>query len=92
MLRNESSEKLKLYTLLTKWRQNYKGPLRIIEVMGPLTYKIELSPSMKRAHDVFHVFKLKKLVRRDGDTEILDIVVDSEGTTEQESAQLYELI
>lgn len=70
--------------LPSKWQPKYLGRLTITEVMGPVTYKITLPPSMKRAHDVVHVSKLKPYHRPDNDTGPLSIVVDADGTTEQE--------
>ena len=67
-----------------KWRPRYLGPLRIREVMGPVTYRIELPPTMKRAHNVFHVSKLKKY---NGDKDVSDLIpitVDADGTQEFE--------
>ena len=35
-----------------------EGPFKIIEVLGPLTYRLEL-PSSWKIHDVFHATLLK---------------------------------
>ena len=39
---------------------------------------------MPRAYNVFHVSKLKKYVRSDHETGPLSVVIDADGTTEQE--------
>lgn len=39
---------------------------------------------MRRAHNVFHVSKLKKYVRFDEDISTLSVVIDADGTVEQE--------
>ena len=70
--------------LQKKWRPNYLGPLRVLEVMGPITYHIELSPSMKMAHNHFHIFKLKCYHRSDDFDGFPPIVVDADGSTEFE--------
>lgn len=52
----------------------------VIERKGPVTYKIELPPSMRRAHNVFHVSELKQYhcpVDHEGP---LSVVVDADGT------------
>lgn len=46
--------------LPNKWRPKFVGPLAVTEILGPVTYRIELPLTMKRAHNVFHVSKLKK--------------------------------
>lgn len=67
-----------------KWRPKFVGPLAVTEVMGPMTYKVELPPTMKRAHNVFHVSKLKKYVREENDISSLSVVIDADGNVEQE--------
>lgn len=51
--------------------------------MGPVTYKIELPPAMKRAHNVFHVSKLKQYHRSDGETGPVSITIDTDGNEEE---------
>lgn len=55
LLMAEGLDCLKRSKLPTKWRPKYLGPLRVLAVMGPVTYRIELPPGAPRAHDVFHV-------------------------------------
>ena len=50
--------------------------------MGPVTYKLELPPSMKKAHNVFHISKLKPYVKADDESGPLPIVIDASGTIE----------
>lgn len=55
--------------------------------MGPVKYKIKLPPSMKRAHNVFHVSKLKPYYKRD-DSGTVDVVIDAGGTMEQDVKEI----
>ncbi|GJX70475.1 hypothetical protein Tco_0307646 [Tanacetum coccineum] len=43
-----------------KLNPHYIGPLRIIERIGLVTYRLELPQELSRAHNVFHVCNLKK--------------------------------
>ena len=36
------------------------GPFPIIERIGPVAYRLELSPGLEKIHDIFHVSILKK--------------------------------
>ena len=54
------------------------GPLRILEVIGPVTYLIELIPSMKRAQNVFHVSELEKYHKNENDDCLVPITIDSD--------------
>lgn len=89
MLRSETLDTFNRSTLPKKWRPKYLGPLKVIKVMGPVTYKIELPPSMKKAHNVFHVSKLKKFIGKEIQGTI-DIVIDADGTSEQEVAEILD--
>ncbi len=53
-------------------------------MMGSVTYKVELPSSMPRAHNVFHISKLKKYCRPENESGPLCIIVDADGTVEQE--------
>ena len=45
-----------------KLNPRYIGPFRIIEKIGPVAYRLELSLELDRIHNVFHVSMLKKYV------------------------------
>ena len=84
LLRNETMATSKRSSLPTKWRPKYLGPLKITKVMGPVDYRVELPPSMKKAHNVFHVSKLRQYKEPLGRKGPLSVVIDSDGNVEQE--------
>ncbi|XP_070036834.1 uncharacterized protein [Nicotiana tomentosiformis] len=45
-----------------KWSLRYVEPFKIIQRIGVVAYKLELSPEMSLVHLVFHVSMLKKVV------------------------------
>lgn len=83
MLHSKAFEEPNRADLPKKWRPKYLGPLRVKKVMGPVTYKIQMPPSMKKAHNFVHVSKLKPY-QREGESDTLDVVIDADGTVEQE--------
>lgn len=83
MLHSRAFEEPSRADLPAKWRPTYIRPLRVNKVLGPVTYEIEMPPSMKRAHTVLHVSKLKKNVQRKGQDGTLDVFIDADGTFEQ---------
>jgi hypothetical protein len=38
-------------------------PFKILEKRGEVAYQLELPPQLSHAHDVFHVYQLKKCLR-----------------------------
>ena len=38
----------------------YIGPYQILERIGPVAYRLALSPNLSEVHDVFHVSQLRK--------------------------------
>ena len=41
----------------------YIGPYEIVEICGPVAYRIQLPEQLSAIHDVFHVSQLKKCVQ-----------------------------
>lgn len=82
MLHSKAFEEPSRADLPNKWKPKYLGPQRVQKVMSPVTYKIEMPPCMKRAHNVVHALKLKPYVTREGEG-IMDVVIDADGTVEQ---------
>jgi hypothetical protein len=48
----------------------YVGPFEILEICGPVAYRLQLPPQLAAIHNVFHVSQLKKCIRVP--TEIID--------------------
>jgi hypothetical protein len=46
-----------------KLAPRYVGPFEILEVCGPVAYKLRLPSQMDAIHDVFHVSQLKKCIK-----------------------------
>ena len=43
-----------------KLSPRYVGPFKVKEVVGPVAYRVALSPELPGVHDVFHVSTLRK--------------------------------
>ena len=62
----------------------YIGPFEVLERVGPVVYRLALSPSLSSVHEVFHVSMLRKYTP--DPTHIVDwgeLVVDADGTFEE---------
>ena len=69
--------------LRRKWQPKYLGPFEVKEFLGPVTYEIEMPPTMKRANNVYHVSKLKPYQKRPQDKGPVSVVIDTDGNVEQ---------
>ncbi|KAL1216081.1 hypothetical protein V5N11_012819 [Cardamine amara subsp. amara] len=49
----------------TKLSPRYMGPVRVLDVVGLVAYRLELPDSMQTFHKVFHVSMLKKCLHKD---------------------------
>lgn len=65
--------------LENEWQPKYFGSLLVREAVGPVTHRIELPPSMRRAHEVFHVSKLKQYHCPSRKTGPLHFVIHADG-------------
>jgi hypothetical protein len=54
-----------------KLAPRYIGPFEILEICGPVAYRLQLPPQIAAIHNIFHVSQLKKCIRVP--TEIVDI-------------------
>jgi hypothetical protein len=53
-----------------KLAPRYVGPFEIIEVCGPVAYRLQLPPQLAAIHDICHVSQLRKCIKIP--TEIID--------------------
>jgi hypothetical protein len=53
-----------------KLAPRYIGHFKVIEVCGPIAYRLQLPPQLAAIHDIFHVSQLRKCVKVP--TEIID--------------------
>jgi hypothetical protein len=54
-----------------KLAPRYVGPFEILEICGPVAYRLQLPPQLAAVHNVFHVSQLKKCLQVP--TEIIDL-------------------
>jgi hypothetical protein len=62
-----------------KLAPRYIGPFEIIEVCGPVAYRLQLPPQLAAIHDIFHISQLRKCVSvptKIIDTQTIDIEPD----------------
>ena len=61
-----------------KLSPRYIGPYEILEIVGPLSYRLALPPELAKIHNVFHVSMLRRYrsdpshVLRDSEIEVYD--------------------
>jgi hypothetical protein len=46
-----------------KLAPRYIGPFEILEICGPVAYRLQLPPQLATIHDIFHVSQLRKCVK-----------------------------
>jgi hypothetical protein len=46
-----------------KLTPRYIGPFKILEIYGPIAYRLQLPPQLAAIHDIFHVSQLRKCVK-----------------------------
>jgi hypothetical protein len=64
---------VKRFGIKAKLAPRYIGMFPILEKLGVVAYKLELSPSLVGVHDVFHVSQLKKCLNAPTDVAPLEI-------------------
>jgi hypothetical protein len=59
----------------------YIGPFPIHEQCGPVAYRLQLSETLSRVHNVFHVSQLKKCLRiPDRTIDVVDVALEPDLT------------
>ena len=53
-----------------KLNPRYVGPFEILEKIGPVAYRLALTPELANVHDVFHVSMLRRYIA--DPTQVLD--------------------
>jgi hypothetical protein len=46
-----------------KLAPRYVGPFEILEICGPVAYRLQLSPQLAAVHNIFHVSQLRRCVK-----------------------------
>ena len=62
-LRVSPTKGVQRFGLKGKLAPRYIGPFEILEICGPVAYRIQLPSRLAAIHDVFHISQLKKCVR-----------------------------
>ena len=87
---------MKRFGVKGKLAPRFVGPYRILERMGEVAYKLELSEGLSGVHDVFHVSELKKCHAEMADIPLRDTVpveaiqLDSDLTYEEKPVKILE--
>jgi hypothetical protein len=69
-LRVSPTRGIQRFSIKGKLAPRYVGPFEILEVCGPVAYRLQLPPQLATVHNVFHVSQLRKCVKTP--TEIID--------------------
>jgi hypothetical protein len=62
-LRVSPTKGVQRFGIKGKLAPRYIGPFKILEICGPVAYKLLLSPRLGAIHDIFHVSQLKKCIK-----------------------------
>jgi hypothetical protein len=62
-LRVSSTKGIQRFGIKGKLAPRYVGPFKILNVCGPVAYKLRLPSQLAAIHDVFHVSQLRKCVK-----------------------------
>jgi hypothetical protein len=62
-----------------KLAPRYVGPFEILEVCGPVAYRLQLPPQLAAVHNVFHVSQLKKCLQVPTENiDLQDVAIESD--------------
>jgi hypothetical protein len=62
-LRVSPTKGIQRFDIKGKLAPRYIGPFKILEICGPVAYKLILPPQMATIHDIFHVSQLQKCIK-----------------------------
>jgi hypothetical protein len=62
-LRVSPTKGVQRFGIKGKLAPRYIGPFEILEICGPVAYKLLLPPRLGAIHDIFHVSQLKKCIK-----------------------------
>jgi hypothetical protein len=62
-LRVSPTKGVQHFSIKGKLAPRYVRPFKILEICGPVAYKLLLPPQMAAIHDIFHVSQLKKCIK-----------------------------
>jgi hypothetical protein len=65
---------VKRFGIKGKLAPRYIGLFLILKKLGAMAYKLELPPSLRGVHDVFHVSQLKKCLKAPTDVVVNDVI------------------
>jgi hypothetical protein len=72
---------VKRFGVRGKLAPRYVGPYPIVDVCGPVAYRVELPSHLSRVHSVFHVSQLKKCLKAPIDVAIQEAIPLQEDLT-----------
>jgi hypothetical protein len=62
-LRVSPTKGVQRFSIKGKLAPRYVGPFEILQIYGPVAYKIRLPSQLAAIHDVFHISQLKKCIK-----------------------------
>jgi hypothetical protein len=62
-LRVSPTRGVQRFSVKGKLAPRYVGPFEIIEICGPVAYRLQLPPQLAAIHDVFHVSQHRKCIK-----------------------------
>jgi hypothetical protein len=75
-LRVSPTRGIQRFGIKGKLAPRYIGPFEIIEVCGPVAYRLQLHPQLVAIHDIFHVSQLRKCIIEIIDSQSSEIQLD----------------